>query len=155
LLLNLIYLIFIGAMILSYVLKSRSATGETIFAALCVYLLVALIWAFLYSFIEEVHPDSFRINYELFAYRPHGRHLFSKLYYFMYLSFTTMTSLGLGDILPATSWARIAMSLEGVVGQLYLVVVVSSLVGLRVTQVFQSRIRELEQERTLEEALKK
>lgn len=145
--LNFIYLVYVGGIILAHVLKSRSVSGETIFAALCVYLLIAYTWAFLYSFLEDLQPGAFQINYELFDANVSGRHIFSKLYYFMYLSFTALTTMGVGDILPASPWARVLMSLEAVVGQLYLVVVISSLVGLRVTQLFQNRIKELERER--------
>lgn len=147
LVLNIVYLVFVGGVILSHVLKNRAVSGETIFAALCVYLLIAFTWAFLYSLLEALQPGAFKINYELFDATVSGRHLFSKLYYFMYLSFTALTTLGVGDIMPASPWARVSMSLEAVVGQLYLVVVISSLVGLRVTQLFQASMRELEKER--------
>lgn len=144
--LNALFLIYTAVLILIHVLKSRSVTSQTIFAALCVYLMIGLIWAFIYSFLEDLNPGSFKINYTLFPEESYGLHLFSKLYYFMYFSFTTLSTLGFGDIVPASSWSRVAASMEAIVGQLYLVVLVSSLVGLRVTQVFQAEVKEIERE---------
>jgi hypothetical protein len=114
--------------------ESRSVTSETIFASLCVYLLVGYIWAFFYSFVDDMIPNSFLINQKLFADLPHGHHIFSKVYYFLYFSFTTLTTLGFGDILPASSWTRMLASTEAMVGQLYLVVLVSRLVGIHISQ---------------------
>ncbi|MFO1519584.1 MAG: ion channel [bacterium] len=132
--LNCLYLAYTTWVLLQHVLKAKSVTGETIFASLCVYVLIAYIFAFFYSFLEDVNPNSFRIDEKLFAVIPHGKHIFSKLYYFMYFSFTSLTTLGFGDILPASPWARVGSSIEAIVGQLYLVVLVSRLVGLHITQ---------------------
>jgi len=52
---------------------------------------------------------------------------------FIYYSFVTITTLGYGDITPATELARAFSILEAVVGQLYLVVVVARLVGMHVS----------------------
>jgi len=132
--LNSVYLAYTATILLSYVLKSRSVTGETIFASLCVYLLVGYIWAFFYSFADDLDHHSFYINQSLFTDLPLGHHIFSKVYYFLYFSFTTLTSLGFGDIMPSSSWTRMLSSTESMVGQLYLVVMVSRLVGIHISQ---------------------
>ena len=49
-----------------------------------------------------------------------------------YYSLVTMTTLGYGDIVPVTPAARSLTTLEAVVGQLYLAVLVARLVGLHV-----------------------
>lgn len=132
--LNCLYLIYTASVIFIHVITSKSVTSDTIFASLCIYLLVGLIFAFFYSLIEDLHPDAFLINRNLFAELPHGRHVFSKLYYLMYFSFTTLTTLGFGDILPASPWTRVLSSIEAIIGQLYLVVLVSRLVGLHISE---------------------
>lgn len=48
---------------------------------------------------------------------------------FQYLSAVTMTTLGFGDIVPVTRVSQFATGLEAVIGQLYIAVVVASLVG--------------------------
>ena len=50
----------------------------------------------------------------------------------MYL--VTITTVGYGDITPVTRVARAFANLEAVVGQLYLVILVSWLVGMYVSQ---------------------
>ena len=49
---------------------------------------------------------------------------------FVYYSYATLTTLGYGDILPVTFWARSVATLEAVVGVLYTAVIVARLVGL-------------------------
>jgi hypothetical protein len=129
-----IYLIYTAVILLIHVLKNRSVHSDTIFAALCVYLLIGYIWAFSYSFIDDIAPNTFQVNATLFPNQAHGHHIYSQLYYFIYFSFTTLTTLGFGDIIPAAPVTRVLASLESVAGQLYLVVLVSRLVGLHINQ---------------------
>lgn len=129
-----IYLLYTASILFRHVVNSRSPTFHTIFASLCIYLLTAYIWAFGYSLLEDVAPNSFHFNPDLFATVPKGKHLYSHLYYFIYFSFTTQTTLGFGDILPASPWSRMMTSMEAVLGQLYLVVMVTYLIGLHITE---------------------
>lgn len=131
--LNMGYLIYTVGILFRHVVKSRSPTFHTIFASLCIYLITAYVWAFAYCFLEDTIPGSFQFNHQLFADLPKGKHLYSLLYYFMYFSFTTQTTLGFGDILPASAWSRVLTSMESVLGQLYLVVMVTYLIGLHIT----------------------
>ncbi len=131
---NCLFLIYIGAIILHRIIDNQTVSSNTIFASLCIYLLMGLAWAFIYSIVELVSPGSFQMNEKYFPSSSEGRHIFSKLYYFMYFSFTTITTLGYGDIIPASAWGRMCASLEAMFGQLYLVVLVSRLVGMHITQ---------------------
>lgn len=49
---------------------------------------------------------------------------------FMYFSLTTLTTVGYGDLAPATPLARLLATSEALVGQVYLVTFVAMLVGL-------------------------
>jgi hypothetical protein len=89
------------------------------------YLLAALMWAFVYTVIELVDPASFNIDLS----RPQDY-----LLEFQYFSFVTITTLGYGDITPVTEVAKAITALEAVVGQLYLVVAVAWLVGMYVSK---------------------
>jgi hypothetical protein len=51
---------------------------------------------------------------------------------FLYYSFVTLTTLGYGDITPASSPARSLSTLEAVTGQLYIAILVARLVGLHI-----------------------
>lgn len=50
----------------------------------------------------------------------------------IYYSFTTLTTLGYGDILPLSPPARMFSALESVMGQIYLAVLIARLVGLHI-----------------------
>ena len=113
------------ANMLRFMFKSKEVTREVIFAAILLYVLSALMWAFFYTFLELVDPASFNIDLS----RPEGY-----LLVFQYYSFVTITTLGYGDVTPVTEVAKAFAVLEAVVGQLYLVVVVAWLVGMHVSR---------------------
>ena len=110
---------------LAVMLQSDEVTPAVIYAALLSYLLAALMWAFLYTFLELVDPASFNIDLS----QPEDY-----LSEFQYYSFVTITTLGYGDITPVTGVAKSFSVLEAVVGQLYVVVVIAWLVGNYVRQ---------------------
>jgi hypothetical protein len=118
---------FVGLVIssiLGSMLKSEGVDREMIYMAILLYLLAALMWAFLYTFLELVDPASF--NVDLGDSKGY-------LLVFQYYSFVTITTLGYGDITPVTEVAKAFSVLEAVCGQLYLVVVVAWLVGMHVS----------------------
>ena len=55
----------------------------------------------------------------------------SELSYILYFSFTTLTTLGYGDITPVSLMARNLTILEATIGQIYLTVLIARLVGLQ------------------------
>lgn len=128
------YLIYTTIFLLMRILYRRDVTANTIFASLCVYLLIGYVWALFYSFLEIMLPGSFYIDHDMFKFQFGVEHLYAQLYYFMYFSFTSLTTLGLGDIMPSSPWARVLTVLEAIIGQIYLVVLVSRLVGMHINQ---------------------
>ena len=122
---GILFISVVIASILGFVLKSEGVNREIIYAAILLYLLAALLWAFLYTFLELVDPASFNIDLD----QPQGY-----LLVFQYYSFVTITTLGYGDITPVTEVAKAFSVLEAVIGQLYLVVVVAWLVGMHVSR---------------------
>jgi len=118
---------FVGLVIssiLGSMFRSDRVDREIIYMAILLYLLAALMWAFLYTFLELLEPASFNIDLG----HPKGFFLV-----FQYYSFVTITTLGYGDITPVTEVAKAFSVLEAVCGQLYLVVVVAWLVGMHVS----------------------
>ena len=118
---------FIGLVIssfLGFMIKSADVNLEVIYMAILLYLLAALMWAFIYAFLELVDPASFNIDVD------HPQEYFLV---FQYYSFVTITTLGYGDITPVTEVAKAFSILEAIVGQLYLVVAVAWLVGMHVS----------------------
>jgi voltage-gated potassium channel len=111
--------------ILHIISKTKEIRRETIFAAIVAYLLLALMWAFVYSILEMAIPGSFALPDKGF------RGYFLQ---FQYFSFITITTLGYGDIIPLTDKASTLAICEAVVGQIYMVVLVAWLVGMHVSR---------------------
>lgn len=92
-----------------------------IIGAICVYLMLGVIWSIAYSVLEFSQPGSFRGLTEVFTpgWNPD----------WIYFSFVTLTTLGYGDITPATQTARSLAIAEAIVGQFYIAVLVAGLVS--------------------------
>jgi len=124
-------LAFVGLVIvllLSYVFRARGTTRETIAAASCAYLLIGLMWADVFSLLEGSTPGSFSpIEAQGSAINILSpRELVAR---FNYFSFTTLSTVGYGDIVPLSRPARSLATFEAISGQLYIAVLISRLVG--------------------------
>ena len=105
------------------VLFSGPIDGHKIVGAICIYLLMGLIWALLYLFIAQTIPDAFNGLEQLVWYDN-----FADVAYF---SFVTLTTLGYGDISPIIPIARFLVYMEAIVGVFYMAILVASLIGIR------------------------
>jgi voltage-gated potassium channel len=108
------------------------ATGNNISAnrivgAICVYLMLGIIWALSYGLLEVIIPGSFGGLTE-------GAATVSWSPDWDYFSFVTLTTLGYGDVLPLTFFSRTLAYFEAIVGQFYLAVLVAGLVGAYLTE---------------------
>ena len=112
-----------------YVLLSRQVTSDLLFAAVVVYILIAILFAQLYSITSMLLPDSF--TYPATAHLVAGR---LPDLSFNYFSFVTIATLGYGDIAPRHPVAQILASVEAVVGQFYVAIVVAWLVSVYAAQ---------------------
>jgi Ion channel len=88
-----------------------------------VYLLLGILWAVCYEIVELLQPGSFSVF---------GRKGTAALPQLAYFSFTTLTTLGLGEILPLSPLARSFVMLEALVGQLFPVVLIARLVAMQI-----------------------
>src|SRR5262245_11670077 len=116
--------------ILRHAVKARRVTADTISAALCAYLLIGLTWAILYTFMEFLHTGSFTLPPRQPSSTAEDWLLYFHFPQFVYYSFVTLTSTGFGDIIPVAGPARSFSMLEAIIGQFYLAVLISRLVGL-------------------------
>lgn len=115
---------FVISLLAKFVFQQEEVTKEVIYAAVVVYLLMAIMWSLAYSILEYFHPNSFSFpeSYPNETYR------------FIYFSFVTITTLGYGDVAPLTQKASSLVILEAITGQIYLVVIVAWLVGMYVSR---------------------
>lgn len=126
LLLLLSFFIFTAIKTAKQVLFAENVDTNKILGAICLYLLLGLIWAVLYTLIQLQVPESFE------SMQQHNQ-WFMLFPDFVYFSFITMTTVGFGDISPSLPLARFLAYFEAVVGQFYLAILVASLVGSRMT----------------------
>ena len=118
-----LYFYAAGALI-AYMLADHVVTRDELFAIGATFTLVA--WAFAYTFIvvQAIEPGSFTA-----AVDPAGDRSWME---FLFLSFTTLTSTGLSDVMPVKSFARGVVMIEQVAGLAYIAMLVSRLIGLTV-----------------------
>ena len=83
-------------------------------------------WVFAYAFtvLQAIEPGSFTA-----AIDPTGERSWTEL---LFLSFTTLSSTGLSDVVPVKPFARSLVMIEELAGLAYIAMVVSRLVGLTV-----------------------
>ena len=125
------FLGFAVIVILRDILQKNLIHGDDVVGALCGYMLVALIWASLYTVSYLLAPANFSVNKDI-MWRLAEWHQRRAL--FEYLSFTTLMTLGYSDITPIGPPAYTLTWLEVMVGQFYMAVVVAQLVGLKLAQ---------------------
>jgi hypothetical protein len=110
--------------ILINVLNSKKITHDTLFGAICVYLLIGITWGTIFSLIEFLSPGSFYIGA--------GRNIDNIINWSdsVYYSFVTLTTAGYGDITPITSHARSLSIIEVIIGVMYTAILIARFVGL-------------------------
>jgi len=109
---------------LAFVLRERKLTFDSIFATIAAYLLVAGMFTQVYMCLLTWSPASFSLPAGV-AGRP--VHLLQAD--MTYFSLVTLATVGYGDVLPATSTARMLAMIQAVTGQFYIAVVVAIFVG--------------------------
>ena len=108
------------------VLFTGTVDANRIVGAICIYLLMGLIWALMYMFIAQAIPGAFNGVEQLVWYEN-----FADVAYYSYV---TLTTLGYGDISPVAPIARFLVYMEAVVGVFYMAVLVASLIGVGIAE---------------------
>jgi hypothetical protein len=116
-----LYFYAAGALI-AYMLADREITRDELFAVGATFTLVAWAFAYAYTVCQAIDPGSFTAAIDPTADRSWMELLF--------LSFTTLSSTGLSDVVPVQPFARSLSMLEQIAGVAYVALVVSRLVGL-------------------------
>ncbi len=119
---NVLLIAFTGALLtamLVNILTDSTVTVNTLCRAVSAYLLIGLMWTAAYEIVVMLDPGAIT---SLTRASPMGD--------FVYFSFTTMTTLGFGDIAPVSPYARSLTLLQSVIGPLYLVILVARLVAM-------------------------
>jgi hypothetical protein len=120
-----LYLYAAGALI-TYMLADHEITRDELYAVGATFTLVAWAFAYLYTVNQAIEPGSFTA-----AVNPNGQRTWIEL---LFLSFTTLTSTGLSDVVPIKAFARGLVMVEQLAGLAYVAMLVSRLVALLVRQ---------------------
>ncbi len=114
------------------VFASGRVTFHRVQGAVVLYLNFALLFFTIYRLIEVLLPNSF-------SNLPHAGAEYGSGAALLYFSFSTLTTLGYGDIVPVHPLARSLANLEGVIGQLYPATLLARLVSLEIEHRRQSK----------------
>src|SRR5262245_21585683 len=120
------FLLWVLVVVLREVFRPRTSEVDAVVGALCGFLLIVMAFMRVHGLIEALHPGSYPRTYgPPLSERSDAAVVAS----FQYFSTITLTTVGFGDIVPVTPVARLVTGLEAMVGQLYLAVVIATLVG--------------------------
>lgn len=115
-------------------LAADHVTTDTILGGICVYLLLGMLWTSAYSLVETAKPGSLLVGGVPFSQLAATRSDVFRGADLFYFSFVTLTTLGYGDVTPASGTARALATGEAVIGQLYVAIFVARLVGLHLAE---------------------
>jgi len=118
---------FLGVVIaslLGFILRAKRVDANVLCAGISVYLILGLLWGLAYTLVAQVNPKAFA-----FSTHP-GTAATMSGFTAIYFSFTTLATLGYGDITPAADAARMLAMLEAMTGTLFVGVMIARLVSL-------------------------
>ena len=128
-----IFLLYVLLIVMNDIFSRSVVSTDTLVGSVCGYLILAALFASIYSVAVLFDPNAFNISStleiqpnELQRHEPH----FGILTYY---SIITLTTVGYGEIVPANYVTRAVVSVEAVSGQIYLTVIVARLVGLHLS----------------------
>jgi hypothetical protein len=100
------------------ILRRKLVDVRTVLGAICIYMLIGMLWASLYTAIGALDSRPFFAQMDKATTAD-----------YVYFSYVTQTTVGYGDLTAVSSIGRSLAVLEALIGQLYLVTVVALLVG--------------------------
>jgi Ion channel len=117
--------VYLTVRVLRKIVRDLHVSAGTLYGAACIYLLIGIIWALLYSLLSRMQPNA------LFYAEPmRPADVVAAWPAYVYFSFTTLATVGFGDITPGTEITRSIAILEIISGVFYVAVLVGRLVDL-------------------------
>jgi voltage-gated potassium channel len=119
-----VFMVFLVAHFLRFILRSPRVTSEVLCTAISAYLLIGILWSLAYILVAELVPGSFSFA----AGSTPGRSM--EGFDAVYFSFVTLCTVGYGDVIPVSRGAQLLAILEAAIGLLYMTVLVARLVSV-------------------------
>lgn len=139
---SLVFTLFAILVLMRKILAAPVVNANLVFGALMVYLLAGILWADIYFIENIVSPSSFQgagtITFD-------SSDSYSQQFNFLYYSFATLATLGMGDITPLNHLAKSLTAMEAMFGQLFVAIIIAKLVSVwwRVSEVKDEQMEKL------------
>jgi ion channel len=117
--LEIVLLVVAMAAVLQRVLTSDTVSSRTILGAISVYTALGIVFTWAYGLIDRIEGGGF-----------FGESVQTQGSDFLFFSYTTLTTTGYGDLVPAGQIGRMFSGFEMMLGQVFLVTLVAGLVTL-------------------------
>lgn len=113
------FFVFVVLNLIHQVSAAKNVTEDVIIDSISGYLLLGIMYSMLITLVIHVNPMAFNIDTSKHAQDQD----------IIYFVFVTLSTLGIGDVVPMTSYAKSLTILISVSGQLYMAVIITLLVG--------------------------
>jgi hypothetical protein len=123
---GLLFFALLARLVFKRIFRDGPMTFYRIQGSVVIFLLIGLMYAMLYTVLERYYPNSLHVA--------EGEQVIKSTYsQMLYFSFVTMTTLGIGDMIPSTPTAKALVVFQGMIGLLYPVIMIARLVSLEVS----------------------
>ncbi len=138
LILVMVFFAFVVASLIRFILRAPHVDTNVLCAGLSGYLMLGMLWIPAYLLVARLSPGSFLLSAGPEAGRPMGG--FNAFYF----SYTTLCTVGYGDVIPISKVARMLAVAEAVTGLFYMTVLVSRLVAVYSSSAYETKAKENE-----------
>jgi hypothetical protein len=118
------FFIVLTVRLLYKIIHDTVVTTDTIYGAGCIYLFIGVTFALVYFVISRLEPGAFYVN------ATRAADLIGGWPSYVYFSLVTLSTVGYGDITPATQLVRSVVIFEVITGVFYVAVLIGRLVDL-------------------------
>lgn len=116
--------------LMTKILHAGLVNADLIFGASMVYLLSGILWGKFYFIENMMTPGSFKgagiSNFDSTTLL----NAYEQQFNFLYYSFATLATLGMGDITPLSHLAKSLTAVEAMIGQLFVAIIIAKLVSV-------------------------
>jgi hypothetical protein len=116
-----VFYIFVLANLLHYVFRRDLISRDKLYGAVAAYILIAVLWANLHGVTQYFYPGAYALG---------GTPQAFGMPELIYFSFTTLATVGFGDITPALVQSRYLTVLEMIVGVMFVAILIARLTGV-------------------------
>ncbi len=118
------FLAVVIASLLAFILRAKRVDANVLCVGISIYLILGLVWGLAYTFVAQISPNAFSFNTRF------GTTSVMSGFTAIYFSFTTLMTVGYGDITPVADVARMLAMIEAMTGTLFVGVMIARLVSL-------------------------